>query len=321
MFDRDFFVSEFLAWSEYTLGNLHDAIHYTKLVLEENPAQESAAANLQLFTQQFAVKLNQTTDKRIKKKTKGFSKDQEWYHTLCRGKSKIKKSISDKLYCKYGQYDPIFLLKPLKIEYAYDDPNITLFHDLLSEHQMNHLKTKAKPYLSRATVHDLKGKLVFANYRISKSTWMKPENDRLIKRLYNTVGRVVNLDTQTFEPMQIANYGLAGQYGAHVDYLRDKKNPRYRHYGGNRLATMLFYLSDVEKGGSTVFTNTGPGATISPRKGTGVFWYNLKRNGSGNIKTEHAGCPVVLGSKWISNIWIHEYYQEFRFPCSLNKDE
>ena len=31
----------------------------------------------------------------------------------------------------------------------------------------------------------------------------------------------------------------------------------------------------------------------------------------GDKKTRHAACPVLLGHKWVSNLWIHEHGQEF----------
>ena len=40
------------------------------------------------------------------------------------------------------------------------------------------------------------------------------------------------------------------------------------------------------------------GVEILPEKGTLAFWYNLHLNGSGNTKTIHAACPVMLGTKW-----------------------
>ena len=33
--------------------------------------------------------------------------------------------------------------------------------------------------------------------------------------------------------------------------------------------------------------------------------------------TFHGGCPVLVGSKWITNKWIHSYGQMFNFPCKL----
>ncbi len=29
-----------------------------------------------------------------------------------------------------------------------------------------------------------------------------------------------------------------------------------------------------------------------------LFWWNLHRNGQGNVYTLHAGCPVIVGDKW-----------------------
>lgn len=31
---------------------------------------------------------------------------------------------------------------------------------------------------------------------------------------------------------------------------------------------------------------------------TAAFWYNLKRNGEGDDRTRHAGCPILKGNKW-----------------------
>ena len=176
--------------------------------------------------------------------------------------------------------------------------------------------------LKRATVHDpITGKLKYANYRISKSAWIHQKNDRFVRKLYKRISRVTGLDERAFEPYQLANYGLAGQYDPHYDHATKKIPKPFRQWGGNRLATMIIYLSDVEMGGATVFTKTGPGVVLSPRKGMAVFWYNLKRNGKGDDKTQHAGCPVVLGEKWISNVWIHERHNEFVRKCSLNENE
>lgn len=82
---------------------------------------------------------------------------------------------------------------------------------------------------------------------------------------------------------------------------------------GNRLATFLNYMSDVEAGGATVFPDLG--AAIWPKKGTAVFWYNLLRSGEGDYRTRHAACPVLVGCKWVSNKWFHERGQEFLRPC------
>ena len=104
----------------------------------------------------------------------------------------------------------------------------------------------------------------------------------------------------------MSNYGIGGQYEPHYDYSRRENDL----YNNRRIATWLSYLSTVEQGGGTVFTNAG--VHVRSIRGTAVFWYNLLPNGSGDTRTRHAACPVLKGNKWVSNKWIHEFGNEFK---------
>lgn len=55
------------------------------------------------------------------------------------------------------------------------------------------------------------------------------------------------------EAMQILHYEHGQKYEPHFDFFRDKMN---QQLGGHRIATVLMYLSNVEKGGETVFPNS-----------------------------------------------------------------
>ncbi|XP_067841484.1 prolyl 4-hydroxylase subunit alpha-3 isoform X2 [Heptranchias perlo] len=52
-----------------------------------------------------------------------------------------------------------------------------------------------------------------------------------------------------------------------------------------------------------------------------LFWWNLHKNGRGNADTLHAGCPVLVGDKWVANKWIREHGQEFQRKCGADPDE
>lgn len=55
-------------------------------------------------------------------------------------------------------------------------------------------------------------------------------------------------------------------------------------------------MNDVEKGGATVFPFIN--VALWPQKGAAALWYNLHKSGEGDLRTKHAGCPVLAGSKW-----------------------
>ncbi|KAH0516861.1 Prolyl 4-hydroxylase subunit alpha-1 [Microtus ochrogaster] len=175
--------------------------------------------------------------------------------------------------------------------------------------------------LSRATVHDPEtGKLTTAQYRVSKSAWLSGYEDPVVSRINMRIQDLTGLDVSTAEELQVANYGVGGQYEPHFDFARKDEPDAFRELGtGNRIATWLFYMSDVSAGGATVFPEVG--ASVWPKKGTAVFWYNLFASGEGDYSTRHAACPVLVGNKWVSNKWLHERGQEFRRPCTLSELE
>lgn len=60
------------------------------------------------------------------------------------------------------------------------------------------------------------------------------------------------MQTENGESIQILHYEHGEKYEPHFDYFHDKAN---QELGGHRVATVLMYLSDVEKGGETIFPN------------------------------------------------------------------
>lgn len=222
----------------------------------------------------------------------------------------------ERLKCYYKTGHPLCTIKRCPIEVVFTNPDIMIFHQIMTDAEIDRVITISKPLLNRATVHNpVTGKLEFAQYRISKNCWLSGRHDPLIDRINRRMTALTGLHLDTAEDFQVQNYGLAGHYDPHFDFSRDLANSTLGELGtGNRIATVLLYMSDVEAGGATVFPYVG--ARVMPSKGDAVFWHNLLQSGEGDYRTRHAGCPVLKGWKWVSNKWIHEAGNEFNRPCA-----
>jgi prolyl 4-hydroxylase len=43
---------------------------------------------------------------------------------------------------------------------------------------------------------------------------------------------------------------------------------------------------------------------VAPRVGRLLLWYNYLPDGTFDPASMHAGCPVLAGEKWATNIWL-----------------
>uniref|UniRef100_A0A7N6BAX7 Prolyl 4-hydroxylase subunit alpha-1 n=1 Tax=Anabas testudineus TaxID=64144 RepID=A0A7N6BAX7_ANATE len=313
-------VLDYLSYAIYQQGDLERALEYTKRLLELDPEHQRANGNLKYF--QFQL------EKQKKKKPKSVSGHQiperKKYEMLCRGEGiKLTPRRQSRLFCRYynNNRNPRLLLAPIKQQDEWDRPYIVRYLDIISDKEIERIKHLAKPRLRRATISNpITGVLETASYRISKSAWLTGYDDPMIETINQRIEDLTGLEMDTAEELQVANYGVGGQYEPHFDFGRKDEPDAFKELGtGNRIATWLFYMSDVAAGGATVFPDVG--AAVWPQKGTAVFWYNLFASGEGDYSTRHAACPVLVGNKWVSNKWIHERGQEWRRPCGLNETE
>lgn len=59
-----------------------------------------------------------------------------------------------------------------------------------------------------------------------------------------------NISSENGEPIQMLRYEHGQKYERHFDCIHDKGNQKVP---AQRIATVLMYLSNVEKGGETIF--------------------------------------------------------------------
>lgn len=327
-------VLDYLSYSVYQQGELERALEHTKRLLTVDAEHKRALGNLKYFEYQLAKQTKadkeQSTQEESKKeeeketKKKEFLPEKRKYEQLCRGEGiRMTPRRQRRLFCRYfdNNRHPYYVIGPVKQEDEWDRPRIIRFHDIISDKEMEKVKELAKPRLRRATISNpITGILETAPYRISKSAWLAAYEHPVVDRINQRIEDITGLDVKTAEELQVANYGVGGQYEPHFDFGRKDEPDAFKELGtGNRIATWLFYMSDVPAGGATVFPEVG--ASVKPKKGTAVFWYNLFPSGEGDYSTRHAACPVLVGNKWVSNKWIHERGQEFRRSCGLKETD
>ncbi|XP_017020916.1 prolyl 4-hydroxylase subunit alpha-1 [Drosophila kikkawai] len=239
------------------------------------------------------------------------------YQIGCRGQ--FKQSADARLHCLYNTTtSPFLILAPLKMELVGLDPYMVLYHDVLSAKEIEEMQDMATPGLKRATVFQAaSGRNEVVRTRTSKVAWFPDSFSPLTLRLNARITDMTGFQLYGSEMLQLMNYGLGGHYANHYDFFNQTAAANKTAISGDRIATVLFYLTDVEQGGATVFPNIQK--AVFPQRGSAIIWYNLKDDGEPNIKTLHAACPVIVGSKWVCNKWIREREQLFRRPCLKRK--
>lgn len=198
-------------------------------------------------------------------------------------------------------------------------PRAYMYHNFFTAAEADHLIKLAKPHMQKSQVVDTKtGEFVVDKVRTSSGYFLRRQQDDIIKRLEQRIAEWTRLPIENGEPFHILRYQHGEKYDAHMDAFYDEPN---QVNGGQRVATVLMYLSDVEEGGETVFPDSKvkptaeeaakfsecgrKGIAVKPRKGSALLFWSLSPDGKTKDMTSlHGGCPVLKGDKWSATKWI-----------------
>ena len=94
------------------------------------------------------------------------------------------------------------------------------------------------------------------------------------------------------------------EYKPHFDYFDpvEPGTPSILKRGGQRVATIVMYLAEPEKGGGTTFPDVS--LVVAPKRGNAVFFSYDRPHPV--TRTLHGGAPVLAGEKWIATKWLRE---------------
>lgn len=117
---------------------------------------------------------------------------------------------------------------------------------------------------------------------------------------------LLNRSADTFEHAQVTYYTQDGFYRAHLDSF-DTKTPEGKkaveNGGGQRIATILMYLTSNHKGGGTYFPKLGK--RFMPKRGRAIIFFPARTDGTEEPLNLHRA-EKVHGEKWVSQIWVRE---------------
>ncbi|XP_022138694.1 probable prolyl 4-hydroxylase 4 [Momordica charantia] len=211
---------------------------------------------------------------------------------------------------------------PSKVKQISRKPRAFVYEGFLTDLECDHLVSLARSELKRSEVADDKsGESVLSTVRTSSGMFISNREDPIVAGIEDKIAAWTFLPKENGEDIQVLRYEHGQRYESHYDYFVDKVNLAR---GGHRLATVLMYLSDVTKGGETVFPLAEKsrhrqaletdedlsecakkGIAVKPRKGDALLFFSLDPNAIPDTNSLHGGCPVIEGEKWSATKWIH----------------
>ncbi|MHA7600319.1 2OG-Fe(II) oxygenase [Alicycliphilus sp. T452] len=192
---------------------------------------------------------------------------------------------------------------------AMASPRVVLFGNLLSPEECQAVIDAARTRMARSlTVQAASGGEEVNGDRTSDGMFFQRGENEAVARLEARIARLVRWPLENGEGLQVLHYRPGAEYKPHYDYFdpAEPGTPSLLKRGGQRVATLVIYLNDPVRGGSTTFPDVP--LEIGPRQGNAVFFsYGRAHPGS---RTLHGGAPVIEGEKWIATKWLRE--REFK---------
>ena len=188
-----------------------------------------------------------------------------------------------------------------------DQPQVIVFGDVLTAEECDEVIARARHRLQRSTtVEPATGREFVIRERTSEGMYFTPGEDDLIDTVQQRIAALMHWPAQNGEGLQVLHYRPGGEYRAHFDYFPPEQTGSGTHLanGGQRVATLILYLNDVEDGGETTFPSAG--ITVSARRGNAVYFRYLNGQRQLDPLSLHAGAPVRAGEKWILTQWMRE---------------
>ncbi len=201
----------------------------------------------------------------------------------------------------------------VRVDAVVDAPKLAVLSGLLSTAECEALIAAARTLMAPSLVIDQHnvGSTV-DDTRTSSGMHFPFGVSKVADEIQRRMMSVIGLPIDRAEPLQVLRYGPGEAYVPHFDFFDtdessgavDERRATTVSRFGQRVATMICYLSAVESGGATEFPDAG--FEVLPEPGRAVYFTYLDADGLVDPMSLHGGAPVHAGEKWIVTQWCRE---------------
>ncbi|CAI5495510.1 unnamed protein product [Closterium sp. Naga37s-1] len=137
----------------------------------------------------------------------------------------------------------------------------------------------------------------------ANGTFLRKYQDERVRAIEDRISSWLFLPRKPTDP-QLMRYNTGQEFDVHYDYFQHKEDRQVLH----RAATLVLFLSDVERGGEVTFPNGKPEReqdfgpvsgcakgriAVRPRKGNALLYFHLSPNGYSEPSAFREDCPVL----------------------------
>ncbi len=184
-------------------------------------------------------------------------------------------------------------------------PRVVVFGGLLSDEECDALVAAAAPRMARSeTVINETGGNEVNSSRTSDGMFFGRCELPICQRIEERIAALLHWPLVNGEGLQVLHYRPGAEYKPHHDYF-DPAQPGMAavlRRGGQRVGTLVMYLSTPQQGGGTVFPDVQ--LEVAPIKGNAVFFSYDRPHAA--TRSLHGGAPVLAGDKWVATKWLRE---------------
>lgn len=195
--------------------------------------------------------------------------------------------------------------RTVKLAATFYPPFVAVIDGFLSGKECDQLiKSSDGKLKDSRVVSPVDGSFSSHDARTSTSCGFQRGATDLITKIEKRIEALLHWPVIRGEGLQVLRYEKGAEYRPHFDFF-NPKHPNHKEIigkGGQRVGTLLMYLSDVESGGGTRFPEIN--LEVRPKKGTALYFANTKFDGTVEPLSLHAGMPVIKGTKYLATKWL-----------------